>query len=116
MERETGFQPATSTYARSHSTTELLPLNLKTRPRLRYYCSEQSFRTFGYSSLYTAVGWAQLGAEPRVERNMKREREPKKELSFEQWLRAYVEHLKELTAANSNPQSGRPSAQPTDGR
>ena len=25
MERETGFEPATSTLARSHSTTELLP-------------------------------------------------------------------------------------------
>ena len=28
MERETGFEPATSTLARSHSTTELLPLAL----------------------------------------------------------------------------------------
>jgi Integrase core domain len=28
MERETGFEPATSTLARSHSTTELLPLVL----------------------------------------------------------------------------------------
>ena len=28
MERETGFEPATSTLARSHSTTELLPLSL----------------------------------------------------------------------------------------
>ncbi len=28
MERETGFEPATSTLARSHSTTELFPLNL----------------------------------------------------------------------------------------
>ena len=27
MERETGFEPATSTLARLHSTTELLPLN-----------------------------------------------------------------------------------------
>lgn len=27
MERETGFEPATSTLARSHSTTELLPLS-----------------------------------------------------------------------------------------
>ena len=26
VERETGFEPATSTLARSHSTTELLPL------------------------------------------------------------------------------------------
>jgi hypothetical protein len=29
MERETGFEPATSTLARSHSTTELLPLRAK---------------------------------------------------------------------------------------
>ena len=28
MERETGFEPATSTLARSHSTTELFPLSL----------------------------------------------------------------------------------------
>ena len=29
MERETGFEPATSTLARSHSTTELFPLTPK---------------------------------------------------------------------------------------
>ena len=29
LERETGFEPATSTLARSHSTTELLPLDRK---------------------------------------------------------------------------------------
>jgi hypothetical protein len=28
LERETGFEPATSTLARSHSTTELLPPNV----------------------------------------------------------------------------------------
>ena len=28
MERETGFEPATSTLARLHSTTELLPLSV----------------------------------------------------------------------------------------
>jgi hypothetical protein len=27
LERETGFEPATSTLARLHSTTELFPLN-----------------------------------------------------------------------------------------
>jgi hypothetical protein len=27
LERETGFEPATSTLARSHSTTELFPLS-----------------------------------------------------------------------------------------
>ncbi len=31
MERETGFEPATSTLARSHSTTELFPLNKQKR-------------------------------------------------------------------------------------
>src|ERR1700692_3055684 len=30
LERETGFEPATSTLARSHSTTELLPLKTET--------------------------------------------------------------------------------------
>ena len=30
MERETGFEPATSTLARSHSTTELFPLSKMT--------------------------------------------------------------------------------------
>ena len=29
LERETGFEPATSTLARSHSTAELLPLSIK---------------------------------------------------------------------------------------
>ncbi len=29
LERETGFEPATSTLARSHSTTELLPLSVQ---------------------------------------------------------------------------------------
>ena len=33
MERETGVEPATSTLARSHSTTELLPLQ---KQRLHY--------------------------------------------------------------------------------
>ena len=33
LERETGFEPATSTLARSHSTTELLPLSI---PILQY--------------------------------------------------------------------------------
>ena len=34
MERETGFEPATSTLARLHSTTELLPLKWRRRPDL----------------------------------------------------------------------------------
>ena len=36
LERETGFEPATSTLARSHSTTELLPLDGKIIPHLRF--------------------------------------------------------------------------------
>src|SRR5579871_5444547 len=35
LERETGFEPATSTLARSHSTTELLPLDVKIIQHLR---------------------------------------------------------------------------------
>ena len=31
LERETGFEPATSTLARSHSTTELFPLATKVK-------------------------------------------------------------------------------------
>src|SRR5258706_16273494 len=41
MERETGFEPATSTLARSRSTPELLPLT-------RFYCTtEAAFRSSG---------------------------------------------------------------------
>ena len=36
MERETGFEPATSTLARSHSTTELLPHNKMDSATLAY--------------------------------------------------------------------------------
>src|SRR5262249_6038827 len=36
LERETGFEPATSTLARSHSTAELLPLS-------RFYCKQLIF-------------------------------------------------------------------------
>ena len=35
MERETGFEPATSTLARSHSTTELFPLATKPKRNIR---------------------------------------------------------------------------------
>jgi hypothetical protein len=38
LERETGFEPATSTLARSHSTTELLPLDLLILQYLRVHC------------------------------------------------------------------------------
>ena len=36
MERETGFEPATSTLARSHSTTELFPLNINSFLNIYY--------------------------------------------------------------------------------
>jgi hypothetical protein len=41
LERETGFEPATSTLARSHSTTELLPLvaSFYSICRLFIYCT-----------------------------------------------------------------------------
>src|SRR6516225_4868774 len=42
MERETGFEPATSTLARSHSTTELLPLS---RAKSDYIASENEGQT-----------------------------------------------------------------------
>jgi hypothetical protein len=37
MERETGFEPATSTLARSHSTTELFPLGKRRSSRVRLH-------------------------------------------------------------------------------
>ena len=43
MERETGFEPATSTLARSHSTTELFP----PKPPLRYHRATQCFKNSG---------------------------------------------------------------------
>src|SRR5512142_358461 len=45
MERETGFEPATSTLARSHSTAELLPLR------------QHDYKRYGYR------GQANLAAE-----------------------------------------------------
>src|SRR5437867_13000746 len=39
LERETGFEPATSTLARSHSTTELFPLD-----RLKYHTAGFAFK------------------------------------------------------------------------
>ena len=44
MERETGFEPATSTLARSHSTTELLPL----RSLLDYISTGDREQVTGY--------------------------------------------------------------------
>ena len=49
LERETGFEPATSTLARLHSTTELLPLNEE-----RYYAPSVvlSTKAFHFSHLF----------------------------------------------------------------
>jgi hypothetical protein len=60
LERETGFEPATSTLARSHSTTELLPLgssdykqantSQQRWARLNSASSPRSLRTFSATS------------------------------------------------------------------
>ena len=39
LERETGFEPATSTLARSHSTAELLPLGESDSIRRKFFLS-----------------------------------------------------------------------------
>jgi hypothetical protein len=62
LERETGVEPATSTLARSHSTTELFPLSKQ--KRFIYFNAQfvniifgiiqlkgQNFISFSYSSL-----------------------------------------------------------------
>ena len=42
MERETGFEPATSTLARSHSTTELFPLESFLFKDFNNFCQQKS--------------------------------------------------------------------------
>ena len=42
LERETGFEPATSTLARSHSTAELLPLGELDSIRANFHLSNES--------------------------------------------------------------------------
>ena len=58
MERETGFEPATSTLARLHSTTELLPLKWRRRPDLnrRMEVLQTSALPLGYVALSVFVG------------------------------------------------------------
>src|ERR1700738_1836584 len=46
VERETGFEPATSTLARSHSTTELFPL----AERLKYHTAPAPFKNAGHTT------------------------------------------------------------------
>ena len=58
LERETGFEPATSTLARLHSTTELLPLKWRRRPDLnrRMEVLQTSALPLGYVALSVFVG------------------------------------------------------------
>ena len=60
MERETGFEPATSTLARLHSTAELLPLvimltNYCTRPPVFVKGEAEGSGGWGYQGLFLAV-------------------------------------------------------------
>ena len=64
LERETGFEPATSTLARSHSTAELLPLVLLILQHLRISC--QSTAAAGSGSVWR--GDAALTSRVRGER------------------------------------------------
>src|SRR5205085_7533461 len=52
MERETGFEPATSTLARSHSTTELLPLE-----SIDYSEAAEMRSNTRFSRSYRVVPW-----------------------------------------------------------
>jgi hypothetical protein len=72
LERETGFEPATSTLARSHSTAELLPLSslslqhLRTARHMRW-CSLHPH----LHPLFSPVHAVELGAEHRVAHRQK---------------------------------------------
>ena len=60
VERETGFEPATSTLARSHSTTELFPLaRTLTVPhgRARVQPTSGFVRAFAAGAEAASVGW-----------------------------------------------------------
>ena len=59
MERETGFEPATSTLARSHSTTELFPLGVK-KTDLFYFISQ------GLSSTDSSIDDESLFNQTRI--------------------------------------------------
>ena len=64
LERETGFEPATSTLARSHSTTELLPLVLSFYSTCAFrgnYCTRTALRALG-----TIPNSRCIAPEPRV--------------------------------------------------
>ena len=69
MERETGFEPATSTLARSHSTTELFPPNLE----LRYHRATQRFKNtdnYHRSAVKALRMISTTGAAPRGARTL----------------------------------------------
>ena len=59
MERETGFEPATSTLARSHSTTELFPLTPESTknsvPRRQSLIKHQRVRSHGFVQTTRAI-------------------------------------------------------------
>ena len=56
MERETGFEPATSTLARLHSTTELLPLN---EDEFYRFCPPVSTRFFRKKAFFLSQHFLQ---------------------------------------------------------
>src|SRR6516164_11164598 len=58
LERETGFEPATSTLARSHSTTELLPLgsSIITKRRMGQQTAATTCETIRRAQ-FTAEAW-----------------------------------------------------------
>src|SRR5579884_2616439 len=58
MERETGFEPATSTLARSHSTAELLPLDFVIISKLAGTSNSRHLRARASSSAPGAVVFA----------------------------------------------------------
>ncbi len=55
LERETGFEPATSTLARSHSTTELLPLRNELFTEASAFCQRGYQRKILGESIYLFV-------------------------------------------------------------
>ena len=65
MERETGFEPATSTLARSHSTTELLPLS-KCDYKQRFQSGQTSTRGATVSFISSEIRIEPPGARARL--------------------------------------------------
>jgi hypothetical protein len=57
MERETGFEPATSTLARLHSTTELLPLAGTSPFLLHLYRSVNSIKKLRQGANISHLKW-----------------------------------------------------------